>query len=153
MWSLSFKKIDLKMPSAKWWPYSLNLNVLINPFHKSHRAPFCNRNVHISATKWCIVGYGTGALWDLLIRSIVATVLIFSLAYHQHGSCAAFWWNDTHHHNAHSQKSEIFHTKFCINKCTNFSLINNNSLEPIVSMATFTSISSAPSSTSESWLS
>ena len=36
----------------------------------SHNAPFCNRNVHISVTKWCIVGYGTGALWDLCDRSI-----------------------------------------------------------------------------------
>ena len=28
----------------------------------SHKAPFSNRNVHISVTKWCIVGYGTDAL-------------------------------------------------------------------------------------------
>ena len=38
----------------------------------SHNAPFCNRNVHISVTKWCIVGYGTGALWDLYNRSILS---------------------------------------------------------------------------------
>ena len=25
----------------------------------SHNEPFCNRNVHISVTKWFIVGYGT----------------------------------------------------------------------------------------------
>ena len=31
---------------------------------KSHNAPFWNRNVPISVTKWCIVEYGTGALWD-----------------------------------------------------------------------------------------
>ena len=31
----------------------------------SHNAPFCNRNVHISVTKWCIVGYLSTALWDL----------------------------------------------------------------------------------------
>ena len=37
----------------------------------SHNAAFCNRNVHISVTKWCIVGYGTGALWDLCNRSVV----------------------------------------------------------------------------------
>ena len=30
----------------------------------SHNAPFCNRNVDISVTKWCIVGYGTSALWE-----------------------------------------------------------------------------------------
>ena len=56
----------------------------------SHNAPFCNRNmhicahfcykmmhcgictyVHISVTKWCIVGYDTGALWDLWYWSIL----------------------------------------------------------------------------------
>ena len=36
----------------------------------SHNAPFCNRNVHISVTKRCIVGYRTGALWDLCESSI-----------------------------------------------------------------------------------
>ena len=28
-------------------------------------------HVHISVTIWCIVGYGTGALWDLCNRSIM----------------------------------------------------------------------------------
>ena len=40
----------------------------INPVYKphnasdklSHNAPFCNRNVQISVTDWCIVAYGTG---------------------------------------------------------------------------------------------
>ena len=32
-----------------------------------------NRNVHISVL-WCIVGYGTSALWDLWIRSIISLV-------------------------------------------------------------------------------
>ena len=36
----------------------------------SHNAPFCNRNVHISVTKWCIVGYLFDALWDLWDGSI-----------------------------------------------------------------------------------
>ena len=36
----------------------------------SHSAPFCSRNMHISVTKWCIVGYGNGALWDLCNRSL-----------------------------------------------------------------------------------
>ena len=36
----------------------------------SHNAPFCNRNVHISVTKWYIVGYGTDAFWDLWDGSI-----------------------------------------------------------------------------------
>ena len=34
----------------------------------SHNPSFCHRyvhrHVHISVTKWCIVGYGSGALWD-----------------------------------------------------------------------------------------
>ena len=30
----------------------------------SHYALFYNRNAHISATKCCIVGYGTDAFWD-----------------------------------------------------------------------------------------
>ena len=30
--------------------------------------------VHISATKWCIVGYWTGALWDLCDKSIASEV-------------------------------------------------------------------------------
>ena len=31
-----------------------------------HKTPLWNRNVYISVSKWCIVGYGTGALWDFL---------------------------------------------------------------------------------------
>ena len=34
-------------------------------FNISRNAPLWNRNVHISLTKWCIVGYGTG---DLISR-------------------------------------------------------------------------------------
>ena len=30
-------------------------------------------HVHISVTKWCSVGYGTGALWDLCNRSMAVT--------------------------------------------------------------------------------
>ena len=49
----------------------------------SHNAPFCNRNVHthvdISVTKWCIVGYGTGALCDLCNRSHFIVNPIISL--------------------------------------------------------------------------
>ena len=36
----------------------------------AHGAPFCNRNMHISVTKWCTVGCETSALWDLTIKSI-----------------------------------------------------------------------------------
>ena len=35
----------------------------------SHNAPLWNRNVQISVPKWCIVGCGTGTLWDLFVRA------------------------------------------------------------------------------------
>ena len=34
----------------------------------SHNKPFCNTKVHISVTKRCIVGYGTGASRDLFVN-------------------------------------------------------------------------------------
>ena len=37
----------------------------------SHNTPHWNRNEHISVPKWCVVGYRTGALWDLQDCSIV----------------------------------------------------------------------------------
>ena len=53
----------------------------INPYHKSlsasdkyptihHFVTEMCTDVHISVTKWCIVEYGTGILWDLCDRSI-----------------------------------------------------------------------------------
>ena len=54
---------------------------LIDPSHKSHSASdkyptmhhfvkqMCT-HLHISVTKWCIVGYGTDALWDIWDWSI-----------------------------------------------------------------------------------
>ena len=45
----------------------------------SHNAPLWNRNVRISVPMWCIVGYGTGALWDFWIWSIPFTT--FSIQY------------------------------------------------------------------------
>ena len=35
-----------------------------------HNAQFCNRNVHISVTKWCVMGYLSDAFWDLWDGSI-----------------------------------------------------------------------------------
>ena len=43
-----------------------------------HNAPLFNRIVHISVTKWCIVGYGTGALWDLWGWSISLSDPLFT---------------------------------------------------------------------------
>ena len=40
---------------------------------ESHNAPLWNRNVHISVPNRCIVGYGTGELWDFLDWSIKPT--------------------------------------------------------------------------------
>ena len=56
--------------------YFIHISALIDPSHKSHNAldkyptmhqfvtEMCT-HVHIPVTKWCIVGYVTGALWDL----------------------------------------------------------------------------------------
>ena len=48
----------------------------IDQFYKSHNAPAPYPTMHHSEQKcthfcseWCIVGYGTGALWDLCNRS------------------------------------------------------------------------------------
>ena len=57
----------------------------IDPSHKSHNAldtyPLMHHfvteictHVHISVTKWWIVWYGTGALWDFCNRSIADVV-------------------------------------------------------------------------------
>ena len=37
----------------------------IDQHQKSHNAPVPYPPMHISVSKWCIVRYGTGALWDL----------------------------------------------------------------------------------------
>ena len=48
------------------------LGMVLDPSHKSHNASGkYPTHVHISVTKWCIVGYGSDALWDLGNRSIV----------------------------------------------------------------------------------
>ena len=38
--------------------------------HISNNAPICYRNVHISVTKLCVVGYGTGALRNLCTENV-----------------------------------------------------------------------------------
>ena len=48
----------------------------MNQSHKSHNAPVPYPTIHHSecahfCSEWCIVGYGTGALLDLWIRSIL----------------------------------------------------------------------------------
>ena len=72
---------------------------IIDPSHKSHNSlgqyptmhlfvtEMCT-HVHIPVTKWCIVRYGTGALWDLYNRSIVIHVALYWQC-SQHG---VRWW-------------------------------------------------------------
>ena len=60
-----------------------------NPtMHQSHipQCTFCNRNVHISVTKWCIVGYMYNALWDLRDGSF--------MLFHWHGGNAYLGANE-----------------------------------------------------------
>ena len=64
-----------------WWPFVSE----IDPSHKSHNAlnkypimhyfvtEMCT-HVYISVTKWCIVGYGNGALW-ICATCLLACVL------------------------------------------------------------------------------
>ena len=85
-----------------WWIHSIYLPIFfrvaslaivhtINPIHKSHNAPVPYPTMHqclipqctISqcthfCSGWCIVGYGTSALWDLLNLSI-APVSVYIL--------------------------------------------------------------------------
>ena len=58
------------MCCGPWWRHDLQL---WDPPHKSHNAlDKCptTHHVHISVTKWCTAGYGTGALWDLCSRPV-----------------------------------------------------------------------------------
>ena len=77
------QKVDLKMESAKWWPFCISLNVLIDLLFKStvHRiiilqctiwTEMCT-HVHISVTKWwdiCPMHCGICDM-ELLVLSIV----------------------------------------------------------------------------------
>ena len=57
--------------------------------HISHNAPLWNRNVHISVPKWCIVGYGRGALWNLWDWSNTSA---------HYWCCLSMTWLDTAFH-------------------------------------------------------
>ena len=72
--NFSFKKIHFKM-SAKWrpfWKRNPGKQQQIEQSNKSHNVPVPYPTMHHSEQKCvhfcfdlCIVGYGTGALWDL----------------------------------------------------------------------------------------
>ena len=60
--------------------------IIIDQFHKSQNAPVPYPKMFHSEQKcshfcseWCIVGYGSGALWDLWILSLHAGTLVQSL--------------------------------------------------------------------------
>ena len=83
-----------RLNSLHCWPLMVSYDVFFvssktktcatfakDPSHKSHDASCRNpmmhhfvteicTHMHIAVTKWCIVGYGTSALWDLCNRSI-----------------------------------------------------------------------------------
>ena len=71
------------------------------PIHKSHNAldkyptmhylvtEMCT-HVHISVTKWCIVGYATVALWHLRKRSALA-LLALKPEYSAHYTMPRVW--------------------------------------------------------------
>ena len=78
----------------------------IDPSYKTHNASdkyptryhfvteVCTR-VHISVTKWCIVRYGTGAMWDLWAGSIGASagMMLTYLSRYISVSASGAWFN------------------------------------------------------------
>ena len=68
-------------------------------------APFCNRNV----TKRCLVGYGTGALWDMCNRSIIRGDL--------RSTSVGEWFGMfqvTHHASTHCRLVTIYGARDCV---------------------------------------
>ena len=71
----------------RFYGITIIISVTIDPSNKSYNAldkyatmyhfvtEMCTY-VHISVTKWYIMGYGTGALWDLFNRSIVVIMSV-----------------------------------------------------------------------------
>ena len=56
---------------------SHNALVTYPKMHRPHFETEMCTHVHISVTKWCIVGYVTSALWNLCNRSIAEPVIEF----------------------------------------------------------------------------
>ena len=75
--------------SALWEKYSRRASS-IDPSHKSHNASDKYPTMHHFLTKRCIVGYGSGALWDKWIRLILYLQLpqYLRISYlYQHPTC------------------------------------------------------------------
>ena len=87
----AYSRADSRLASSQWetslqsntvshWlgaTLESTLVLVLNQSHKSHNAPVPCPIIHHSEQKcvhfcseWCIVGYGTGVLWDLWIWSI-----------------------------------------------------------------------------------
>ena len=63
----------------------------------SHNAPFVMEMctyVLISVTKWCIVGYGTGALWDLYRKPIPDLICLEPISCHTIGLIRGSPWGN-----------------------------------------------------------
>ena len=82
---------NIKMLS---YPYK-NINPTVHLFH----IPQCsiqNRNAHHFCSEWSIVGYGTGAFWDLWIRSVL--ILKIRQSYDYRTSYPAYQQRKSHCH-------------------------------------------------------
>ena len=64
----------------------------------SLHAPFCTRSVHISVTKWCIVGYLSNALWHLWDESISSLSVYCLLNCLISVSLVIMSWRRRHHY-------------------------------------------------------
>ena len=92
--------IRLPLHGQGSWVYNPNLLkmhfvlVVIDQSHKSHSAPGpCPTMYHSEqkcahfCSEWCIVGYGTAALWDLWIRAIECNLVIIFGSNNQSCTC------------------------------------------------------------------
>ena len=90
VWGVHHEEFEEKWPSYNGTALYLHMvpwSVSIDQFHKSQNAlvpyPILLHSEQKCAhfcSEWSIVGYGTGAFWDLWIRSIVALLLfLFTL--------------------------------------------------------------------------
>ena len=74
IWNAFFRNIGIIKDETVVRPWHLcdGKSPLSQTAQISHNALFCNIHFqkHISVTKWCIMGYETGASWDLYNRSI-----------------------------------------------------------------------------------
>ena len=85
--TFSFKKIQLKMLSGKWWPFCLSLNVLMASF----KAPqwyygYNHRNIEENMSKFSVKAVAADGLAPLGARTSAGTVM-----YSLHPACIWAW--------------------------------------------------------------